>query len=315
MLTLKYVVAVADKLTSSRPTAKKEHASALRFLRFVTVERCVLLGMLADAGDEGSMLVRCLDAEDIDVSAISLQVQGFLRRITTLFKDGQCFNSGYTRHVIRTLREPVLLVQDGGRVLGDPEGVPDALLERCRARLANWVDLARVTIRAELPEFEAIYAMRVLNLTNGVASRSSADPGCGLQIDLLPDETRALCESLANFIGVDANSFVNQLQDVRTIAQRFMATDGSVKAPMDAWRLAIQETQKDARTKRLHPTNALHSALMFYGAFGPVTSGVEQNFSQLKNIAGINRPDKFSGSIIDELHIRQSWTKARPLSH
>ncbi|CAK0807965.1 unnamed protein product, partial [Prorocentrum cordatum] len=309
VLMFKSVIATATQIATSR-VGKQESKLASAYLSFLDVERAVTLALLADAGDECNMLIRVMDTERMDVSAVSMNLRAFLSRIHALFVDEHCWKLGYTQYMVQQLQEPVLLLaMDGQKTLGCAAGVPVDVKRRCVQRMANWVHLARETIRAEIREFEIIYAMRAFNL--GELSQSLGAPAQGSQHDLgnqTMSQLRASCDSLAEFVCVNPTALFSQLNDVRPIAQQ-MLIDPSCTGTIAAWAMAVAECQKDARNAKLHPVGALRPVLMTFGAYGPSTSGLEQNFSQILNLAGANRPDKWGGYIQDELVIKQPWSK------
>ena len=167
--------------------------------------------------------------------------------------------------------------------------------------MKNWVHLARHTVRAEIPEFEVLYSMRVFNLSHD--NRFSADASVCAAGAM--KEMKRHCDSLGEFIGVPPGKLHAQLEDLRPIAQRMLITDGACTTVMEAWQLAIKETQS-CKAAALHPVSALRPVLMAFGAYGPSTSGLEQNFAQLTNIGGANT-DKWSSQATDELVIKQKW--------
>ena len=309
VLMFKSVIATATQIATSR-VGKQESKLASAYLSFLDVERAVTLALLADAGDECNMLIRVMDTERMDVSAVSMNLRAFLSRIHALFVDEHCWKLGYTQYMVQQLQEPVLLLaMDGQKTLGCAAGVPVDIKRRCVQRMANWVHLARETIRAEIPEFEIIYAMRAFNL--GELSQSLGAPAQGSQHELgsqTMSQLRASCDSLAEFVCVNPTALFSQLNDVRPIAQQ-MLMDPSCTGTIAAWAMAVAECQKDPRFAKLHPVGALRPVLMAFGAYGPSTSGLEQNFSQILNLAGTNRPDKWGGYIQDELVIKQPWSK------
>lgn len=168
--------------------------------------------------------------------------------------------------------------------------------------MKNWVHLARRTVRAEIPEFEVLYSMRVFNLSHD--NRFSADSAICAAGAM--KEMKRHCDSLGEFIGVPPGKLHAQLEDLRPIAQRMLLTDGACTTVMEAWQLAVKETQSSSKAAALHPVSALRPSLMAYGAYGPSTSGLEQNFAQLGTIGGANA-DKWSSQATDELVIKQKW--------
>ena len=65
-------------------------------------EELIMLGLLADSGEETIALTRFLDNEDFDKSALAPQLNDFLARTHLLFVDGDVLTmqSSFTAHVI-----------------------------------------------------------------------------------------------------------------------------------------------------------------------------------------------------------------------
>ena len=133
---------------------------------FLTDESVITLAMLADAGDELDILVRVFDVEAVDPSTMAMECITFMDRIDTLFTLGECKTCGYTAYTLQELRKSKLVSHPwtrGGRSIGRPGGVHDDLFDRCLQRMRNWVTLAKATLRAEVPDFEAAYSFRIFN--------------------------------------------------------------------------------------------------------------------------------------------------------
>ena len=123
--------------------------------------------MLADAGDELDILVRVFDTEAVDPSTMALECITFMDRIDTLFTLGECRNCGYTAYMLQELTKSKNVTHPwtrGGRAIGG--GVDDVVFNRCLGRMKNWGVLAKTTLRAEVPDFEAAYAFRIFNSTD-----------------------------------------------------------------------------------------------------------------------------------------------------
>ena len=117
------------------------------FLMYVSgvqgLRRMLLLGMLADAGDESALLVRARDVDLSDSSELSYLVAAFVRRIQFLFLEGGCLQTGFTQAVLRVLRKPVMYVVRGTPLQsGSATGATAADAEWCLSHMRCWVFLS-----------------------------------------------------------------------------------------------------------------------------------------------------------------------------
>ena len=122
------MVATATQIATVRH-GKTEGKLAQGYLTFIDEERALTLALLADAGDECNVLVRCMDTEAMDPSSVALNIHSFLNRVWTLFEEEQCWGTGYTAYMVNQLQTPTLLLtMDGGhRTLGGPNRVTDGI--------------------------------------------------------------------------------------------------------------------------------------------------------------------------------------------
>ena len=65
--------------------------------------------------------------------------------------------------MLSVLKHPIMIPGAGVQVLGRSDGVAPAVLQRCLARMANWVASVVHTLRAEFPDFETLQAWGVFN--------------------------------------------------------------------------------------------------------------------------------------------------------
>lgn len=99
------------------------------FLQYISERRLILLSMMADASDEVSILIRFLDRGDWDMAALVAEIQLFVGRVSALFLNGQCRNSGYCEHMLTTLQTPVsFLCSTGPRSIGG-DRISDAVFQ------------------------------------------------------------------------------------------------------------------------------------------------------------------------------------------
>ena len=82
---------------------KKDKSGQLarQYLEDLTQEQLAQPALLADAGDEGLLLVRAMDHESLDAADISTHVTAFIDRITALKQHRGALESRYTQHILR----------------------------------------------------------------------------------------------------------------------------------------------------------------------------------------------------------------------
>ena len=124
----------------------------------------LLAAMAADAADEFSGICHFCDSEDMDVSQLSLRVVGFIARMTVLFGSApSCVKSGYTRHVIDTLRRATLVWPDG-KTLRHLGAVTSADMGWAFGHTASFLRLLLAGVEAEFPDWEVTQAFRVFDV-------------------------------------------------------------------------------------------------------------------------------------------------------
>lgn len=82
----------AEIVVSRRERSEGKIAAA--FLDFMTDEKCIVVAMLADAGDESTLHLRCFDTEQFDVSKIGQFCADYQHRLDWLFLNGNCRRVG-----------------------------------------------------------------------------------------------------------------------------------------------------------------------------------------------------------------------------
>ena len=120
--------------------------------------------MMADAGDEAYLLGTELDKEMVQGSDLADAVHTFLLCIQTMFCTSECLHMGYTKFMLEELQHPRAIICGGNQWVLGGGPVPHDTINRCLARLRNWTTLAAHVVRAEIPEFEAIYALHGFRL-------------------------------------------------------------------------------------------------------------------------------------------------------
>ncbi|CAJ1404120.1 unnamed protein product [Effrenium voratum] len=136
-LTMEAVLSIAQSLHDERKQ-ERVGAAAKEFLMLATEENLVLLGMLADAGEENLQLVRFLDSE----------------------------TTGFTQHVLQLLStQRVLYVDRQPRRLGGaPQHQMAQTVASCLQRFKAWTALAKDVVSAEFPCVEALQTFSIFHL-------------------------------------------------------------------------------------------------------------------------------------------------------
>ena len=209
---------------------KKDKAGQLarQYLEDLTQEQLVQLALLADAGDEGLLLVRAMDHETLDAAEISTQVTAFIDRITVLFQHRAALQSGYTQHILSLIEQkPVcIFLPNAVRKFGE---VDDDVLNRCLERMRSWSRLAIEVLRTEFPSHSLFNSMQIFSLK---AERQFRDSDCADDHFL----------RLAQVFGVNAGALRDQLLRHISVAEQVMR-EGGLKS-RDAWERTMQRLGK-----------------------------------------------------------------------
>ena len=98
--------AVANMLISQRGATSSEGRAGATFLREISEEKYIQLGMLADASDEASKTCHELDTDGFDESTLFAVLEEHQERLYTLFVKGLCLvTPGYTMFALEALKE------------------------------------------------------------------------------------------------------------------------------------------------------------------------------------------------------------------
>jgi hypothetical protein len=129
------------------------------------------LALLADATDEGLMLVRQMDSEQFDLATLHCTVADFLGRLDFLFKQGgrMTVEDSFVRDRMSLLSAgQVQLLPHSTkagqlRVLGPPS---EEAVRRCISRMAMWAEMAKAAVEAEFPDFLVLNSFAVFALSD-----------------------------------------------------------------------------------------------------------------------------------------------------
>ena len=162
---------ICTAIEAAADPGKKGHLSAITFLEWATEERILLLSLLAECAEENLLLIRYFDEESWDAATLQYHCQVYASRLRYLFVNGHALQSGYAAHVLAQLQSAKGFMVHGVRKTLGGRPITDAARERCLRIMQLYVRLALETMEAEMPGFETLAALRVMN----VSSRSRAE--------------------------------------------------------------------------------------------------------------------------------------------
>jgi hypothetical protein len=119
----------AQGILDERKKSSSEGSIAFEWMSSLTVERCLLIAMMADTGEEVQVLNLFLDADDYDKSILPIEVGRFLQRLSFLVQHSGLEKTGYTKHMIQILETGQMIVLDKPQMLGGPGSVTQAVLK------------------------------------------------------------------------------------------------------------------------------------------------------------------------------------------
>ena len=242
-----------------------EGNDACAYLTFVSgnegLQRLLVMGMMADGGDEIFRFLRAWDTEEVDPSATCRLLGNMAQKLDYLFVQGYCRELGFTALVLEDLRRVRTFVVNGHAVsVGCAGGVSEAIFQRALAIMCAWLTLMLEVLKAEFPSFELLHAFCVFDI-NG-PKRSLAT---------LPDG-RVYMLRMAQTFSVDPERLLQQyielLPHVKEMVREL--ADADPQSPVHvAWNKAIKASGSQ------HPE--LRAVLCRYNTcIGCTTSGVEQ---------------------------------------
>ena len=293
MLHLRAVFKTCHRIVSTRDSSH-EGSLVFNWLNGITSADLVQLALLADAADEGLLLVRHMDSEQFDIAALHSTVAGFVERVDYLFKRGGCMavQSSFVQSCMSMLDAGQVQVlphsEKAGqsRVLGKPS---EEAVQRCIGRMAVWADMAKAALQAEFPDFLVLNSFAIFALSDQAQAVAETPV----------DETH--CQRLAMVFSVSPQELASQLARVRPAAQAIK--NSSKCSTHEAWRKAVQRHLK-ARGAAL---DALQTVVMRYLVWSSSTSGVEQSFSVGDRLAVEKTP---ASQVQESLVLRAVFDKA-----
>ena len=109
--------------------------AASEFLRWLTTEKALQMGMLADASDDVLHFIRMRDTEASDPATISAELNRFRGTLDKMYIDGECLEHGYTKHMLDVLSVPILIPSvatgEPPKVIGCDGGIAPDIIEAC----------------------------------------------------------------------------------------------------------------------------------------------------------------------------------------
>ena len=120
---------------------------------WINGKKVLVLGMIADGGDESLLLTRFVDSDEYDSAELWQFVKTFLENIHALYPLGGCRFCGFTQYAIEMLRDGITFPLDGGmKTVGFAGNLEDDVFNECVARMVPWLKLCHTTCDAEFAE-------------------------------------------------------------------------------------------------------------------------------------------------------------------
>ena len=282
------LVRTAQTILDERGPQSAEGRDARSFLVSLTEERAILLAMMADCSDETLTLLHFFDADDYDKASMTAELTEFLVRVTWLFdqRGALTVTTGYTKFMLESLKTArTIFVDAKPKMLGGPMQVKPQMLDRCFQVMSNWVELARHTVRADMPEFEMLQLFRAFRLT-GVTT----------------DDMAANLTTLGKLFKLNTANLMAQFHDYRPMAKKW--ADQGMETE-DAWRRALADVRARPRALSVHPYHDLSQILARYVAWGGSTTGIERVFSKANMVSHSARGDVSEHRLSDEVLLLQ----------
>ena len=291
ILNLVAVFKTCSRIAISRDSSH-EGGLVRNWLGTVSSEDLLQLALLADAADEGLVLVRSMDREQLDLATLHATVGNFVERVDFLFKRGGCMTveSSFTQHCLTLLSSGQLQVleHDTHRVLLSPR---EDQVQKCISRMSTWADMAKAVVEAEFPDFLAVNAFAVFALAD--EDKAVAEVPV----------SQTHCQRLAKLFSVDAHALASQVARHRPTAQ---AIKNSTKCSnQEAWQKTVQRG-REVRASAGWMLDALQPVVMRYLVWSSSTAGVEQRFS-VGDRLGVERTP--SSQVTESLTLRAVFDK------
>ena len=183
VLTFDAVIQTAREIQIRRQGQGPESKDAEHFLIFISdpsgVRRCILVGMLADAGQQTQLLLRFWDTEHFDAAGINAAIQRFVHTVNVMFVKKQVgeIPMSYTSIMIKMMMQPRTLVVGNRSLeigLQNPADLQKHLCA-CFEVLNAWVVVALGSLKAENPSHQLLRSYSVFNVREAVSQKDVHD--------------------------------------------------------------------------------------------------------------------------------------------
>ena len=234
-LHLPAIIEVAHSIACAR-SCSQEGRSMAQWLQSISSVDLLLLAMLADAHDEGLMLVRCFDNSQVDLADLANNLSTFTDHLRCLFDQAMCWTvEGYTSHVLQLLASHTIAIPAVG--VGITRIMPPATeadKDHALTKMKVWMQLAVSVLEAEFPSFSLVRAFAILDL--GIEK-----PAMTLASDNLANINRQENDiaRLAQAFKLDASLLRAELSHMRPRAQAVKQQIGC--STQEAWRKVTQK--------------------------------------------------------------------------
>ena len=300
VLHLVAVFKTCHRIVATRDSSSREGGLVRNWLKGISSEDLLQLALLADAADEGLLLVRQLDCEHFDLAGLQSSVGGFVERLDFLFRHRGCMTveSSFTQHCLRLLAAGQLQVlpasSTAGRVLTPPCG---EAVDRCIRRMTAWAHMAKAAVEAEFPNFLVLNSFAVFALSDDTGAVAAAPLG----------ETHwGHCQRLGQLFSVAPQELADQLSRLRPAAQAIKSD--SKCSNQEAWRKAAQRRLQLQSGGNGVQIESLRRVLMRYLVWSCSTTGVEQRFSAADRLAVEKTP---ASQVHESLVLRAAFDKVK----
>ena len=257
---------------------EEEGRKAAEFLEWLSIEKCLQFAMLSDCALENLELTRLLDCQGFPIEELHSYLSTFKKRMRAMFVGNRpgCASSGCCSHMLKVLQRQVAFRLPGGAaggkdvVVGSPQGVSDAVFQRCLDRMRNWISIMEATIDAEFPHFEVMQSFAIFNIKGAISWSDEWRRSCFRNLSKLlrafgcPDETGAPQE---------------QFERLWFVAKRIQEDEGG--SSLESW---VAACRRVTRTHSKVDVSAIIPVLVRYLGAGASTSGVEQSFTQAEKL-------------------------------
>lgn len=260
------VLAVLTAVPTWRGPRSTEGSACLDTLRFLSEERLLLLGMMADAALQLSQLVHTFDSESFEECELSKELDHYREIVRKLFVEGMCLSVPGCTKVMMSFLEELRCINVSGVSLR-LGGLTEAVKKSCLNRMACYVCVMEKVLEAEFPSWELMSAWSVFSLDSAKKRQPEA---------ILTSQRKLCLQKLAQAAKVDEQSLEWEFAHFEPIASKFFHQERL--STFAAWRKAITST---AKSRGSHSCEAaLLPCLWRLGAWSSSSCDVERGFGK-----------------------------------